>query len=357
VAVVDLAGNKTTLDTGSISEQGLAWASHGDEVWFSATKAGNTEKLYSATLSGKVRLILRTAGSVKLDDLSRDGRALLTQSNGRVGIFGLSPGESTERDLSWLDWSRAMDLSSDGKTLLFDETGEGGGEKYGTYLRKTDGSPAIRLGDGNAQALSPDGQWVVSAPQGVPVQLHLLPTGTGEERALTHDAINHVYARWFPDGKQILFAGYEPGKGMRLYVLDLEGSAPRAITPEGMSALFAISPDGRTVAAVGADHHIALYPTQGSNVLPIPGVEAGLFPAQWTADGRSIFVYRRVATSATIFRLDPATGRRELWKELKPADSAGISRVLVPVITPDGRAYAYSYGRILSDIYLAQGLK
>ena len=166
VAVVDTTGKKVALDAGFISEQGLAWSPRGDEVWFSATKAGNTEKLYAATLTGKVRLILRTAGSADLNDLSRDGRALMSLSNARLGILGQGPGETEERDLSWLDWSRGMDLSSDGKTLLFDETGEGGGEKYGIYLRKTDGSQAIRLGDGNAGALSPDGQWVISAPQG-----------------------------------------------------------------------------------------------------------------------------------------------------------------------------------------------
>jgi Tol biopolymer transport system component len=357
VAVVDLAGKKVTLDTGSISDQGLAWTPGGGEVWFSATKAGNTEKLYAATLAGQVRLILRTAGSAQIEDLSRQGRALLTQSNGRLGILGQSPGDTEERDLSWLDWSRAMDLSLDGKALLFDETGEGGGERYGIYLRKTDGSPAIRLGDGNADALSPDGQWVISAPQGAPVQLHVLPTGAGEERALTHDDINHLYARWFPDAKRILFAGHEPGKGVRLYVQDLEGGRPRAITPEGMSLYFAISLDGRTVAAAGADHRIALYPTQGGDARQIPGVEPGVLPIQWTSDGHSLFVFRSATTSALVFRLDPATGRKQLWKELKPADPAGISRVLRPLITPDGKAYAYSYGRMQSELYLAEGLK
>ena len=357
MAVVDLTGKKVTLDAGSISEQGLAWSPRGDEVWFSATKAGNTEKLFAATLAGKVRLILRTAGSVVLDDISRNGRALITQSNARLGIFALSADETKERDLSWLDWSRARDLSSDGKTLLFDETGEGGGEKYGIYLRKTDGSPAIRLGDGNAVALSPDGQWAISTPQGAPVQLHLLPTGTGEERPLTHDDINHLYAQWFPNAKRFLFAGHEPGKGVRLYIEDMEGGRPRAISPEGMGLLFSISPDGNTVAAVGSDHRIALYPTRGGEARQIPSIEPGLIPMRWASDGRSLFVFRGGTTSGQIFRLDPETGRAQLWKEIRPADPAGIVRVLRPVITPDGKAYAYSYGRTLSDLYLVQDLK
>ncbi len=357
VAVVDTAGKKTTLAAGFASEQDTPWSPGGDEVWFTATRAGNTEKVFAAALSGRERLILRGAGSVTLRDVSRQGRGLLSQGQGRLGILCQAPGETKERDLSWLDWSRVMDLSSDGKTLLFDETGEGGGKTYGVCLRKTDGSPAVRLGDGQAIALSPDGQWVISAPQGAPQQFHLLPTGTGEERMLTHDNINHLWARWLPDGKQILFAGHEPGKGVRLYAQDLQGGKPHAITPEGVGVYFAISPDGRTVAGVGTDGRITLFPVAGGEAHPVSGAEPGLIPIEWASDGRSLFVFRSGATSGQVFRLDPATGRQELWKELKPADPAGISRILPPRLTPDGRAYAYSYGRGLDDLYLVDGLQ
>src|SRR5207248_3968309 len=137
--------------------------------------------------------------------------------NARVGIIALAPGDSKERDLSWLDWSRAMDISADGKTILFDETGEGGGATYGVYFRQTDGSPAIRLGDGTAQSLSPDGKWAIAIKFAAPPQLTLLPTGSGEERPLTNDGFNHLEGRWMPDGKRFVFAGYETGHGMRLY--------------------------------------------------------------------------------------------------------------------------------------------
>ncbi len=57
-----------------------------------------------------------------------------------------------------------------------------------------------------------------------------------------------------------------------------------------------------------------------------------------------------------VYRLDLATGRRELWKEFMP-DPAGIFEVLPLVITPDGKSYAYTYGRQFSDLFLVDGLK
>ncbi|HEX6906463.1 MAG TPA: hypothetical protein VF154_07655 [Terriglobales bacterium] len=63
------------------------------------------------------------------------------------------------------------------------------------YVRKTDGSPAVLLGEGAAVALSPDGKWVVAQSPGSPAQLRLLPTGVGEARVLTQDTINHARAR------------------------------------------------------------------------------------------------------------------------------------------------------------------
>ena len=93
-------------------------------------------------------------------------------------------GDTRERDMSFLDYSFAADLSADGKLLLFDEEGEAGGANYTVYLRKSDHSPVVRLGEGNALALSPDGKWAVSILPLPNSPIRLLPTGTGEPREL-----------------------------------------------------------------------------------------------------------------------------------------------------------------------------
>jgi len=357
VAVVDLAGKKTTLSTGWDSIQGVAWPPGGNEVWFTATRTGGDRSLYAVNLGGTVRLLARVPGELTLLDVGRDGNVLLTRANDRAGMIGLGPGEAKEHDLSWLDWSVPVCLSEDGRTILFSESGEGGGPKYAVYLRKTDGSPAIRLGEGTAGTLSPDGKWAVAHPNATPSPLLLLPTGVGEAKPLTHDSLNHVRVRMMADGKTVIFSGSEPGHGLRLYVeLPEEGTA-RAISPEGVAATFAVSADGTTVAAVGPDGIPYLYPVAGGDPRPVRGAQPGDAPTAWSVDGHTLYMYRFGDIPAKVFQLDVTTGERKPWKELVPADAAGIDSIRGIMIAPDAKAYVYGYIRSLSDLYLVEGLK
>ncbi|MFN2579308.1 MAG: protein kinase [Pyrinomonadaceae bacterium] len=359
IAVVDRTGIKKTLSTGWRSERGLAWSPAGDEIWFTATKAGGNRALYGVTLAGQERLITQVAGALTLNDVSRDGRVLVTHDYERLSINYLPPGGTKERDLSWLDWSVARDLSDDGQTLLIGETGGGGGATYACYLRKTDGSPAVRLGDGSPLALSPDGKWVIaSIPRNSLRELTLLPTGAGEAKPMTSGVVPQAAARWLPGGQRFLFAGSEPGHGVRFYVQDLAGGAPRAITPDGVSTFgVTTSPDGKFFTTMAPDKRIWIYPVDRGEPRQVLGLSAGDEPLGWAADGHSLYVYRRGELPARIYRLDLSTERKELWREVMPSDPAGIEFLTAPKITPDGKSYAYSYYRNLSDLYLIEGLK
>ncbi len=365
VALVDRDGHKRALTGDWFSCQGLAWAPGGDEVWFTATKIGIDRALYAVTLSGRQRLVARMPGSLMLLDIWKDGRVLLTRSSWRRELTGLSA-DGQERDLSWLDYSFPADLSADGHTLLFDEEGEGGGTytksgnfAYAVYIRGSDGSPAVRLGEGGAVALSPDGKWVIAQPQGTPAQLVLLPTGAGEPKPLTHDEINHTsYARWFPDGKRFLFSGNEPGHGVRIYIQEAAAGKPQAISPEGINPIaLALSPDGQVVAGIGPDQKGYLYPVAGGEARPIPELAPGEEPINWSADGRALYIYQPGELPAKIYRLDLATGKRQLWKQLMPSDPAGVGLIDPILMTTDGKSYVYGYHRALSDLYLVEGLK
>jgi Tol biopolymer transport system component/predicted Ser/Thr protein kinase len=210
VAVVDLAGNKKKLTRDWYGTGGLAWSPSGEEVWFTASELGVDHYLSAVSLAGKERLVARIPGTLVIFDIWRDGRVLLARVGRRREVMALQEGAAKERDLSWLDYSYPADLSPDGKIVLFDEEGVGGGVQYGNskeltyavYIRDTDGSPAIRLGEGVADALSPDQKWVIVQTPHSPEQLRLLPTGAGESQSLTNDSINHQWARWFPDGKR-----------------------------------------------------------------------------------------------------------------------------------------------------------
>ena len=358
IAVVDLSGKEKVLSTGWETAWGLGWSPNGNEIWFSSTRLGYGRYLSAVNLSGKERLLAREPGTLTLQDVARDGRVLITRDVPRVGMVGASAENKKERDLSWLDWSAPKDLSVDGKKLLFTESGEAGLENYSTYLRGMDGSPAVRLGDGVSFALSPDEKWVLSGLPKPPVQFNLLPTGAGESKELTHDQINRLWARWFPDGKRVLFAGDEPGKGVRLYVQDLNSGQVKAITGEGVNgSLIAISPDGKQVALVGPDQKPAMLTVESGEIRPIAGLHAGEAPIAWTSDGRSLFVYRLGEVPASVNKLDLATGQRKLWKQLVPPDVSGVTDISSILITSDGNDYVYEYGRTLSDLYLVNDLK
>jgi serine/threonine protein kinase/Tol biopolymer transport system component len=365
VAVVDLAGEKKTLSNNWLSEQGLAWSPSGDEIWFTATRIGIDRALYVVSLAKEERLVSAMPGTLTLLDISRDGRVLLTRASWRRELLGISSDAERERDLSRLDYSYPTDLTSDGATLLFDEEGEAGGTygkegtfDYTVYVRKTDGSPAVRLGEGTAVALSPDGRWAISQPQGSPAQFVLLPTKAGEAKRLTNDSINHNWARWFPDGQRFVFSGNEPGHGVRLYVQDVNGAKPSALTPEGVNpTAFSILPDGKLVAGVGADLKGFLFPVGGGEPRAIPGFAPGEEPISWSADGRQVYIFQPGELPARVFRLDAATGQKTLWKQLMPSDPAGVEHIGPIVLTPDAKTCVCGYHRTLSDLYFVEGLK
>jgi eukaryotic-like serine/threonine-protein kinase len=356
--VVDLNGKVKTLATELNTAQGVAWSADGKELWFTASQQGVKRAVYAVTLGGHQRLVARVPDTLSLQDIWQDGRVLLSRDTWRRELIGLTSGDSKEHDLSWLDYTYPSDISPDGKMLLFTEAGEGGGLNYSVYQRKISETSAVRLGDGLAITVSSDGKWVIASPPTPPAQLVLLPTGPGEAKPLTHDSINHSRAKWLPDGQRFLFSGKEPGHAARIYRQDSPEAKPVPISPEGIDPLvLVLSPDGQQVVGVGPDEKAYFYPVAGGEPRAVPGIEPGEQPVQWSDNGKAIYFYRLGDLPAKVYRLDLSTGHKTLWKELMPSDSAGVSRIGPILITPDARSCLYGYHRILSDLYLVEGLK
>ncbi|HWZ84611.1 MAG TPA: protein kinase [Thermoanaerobaculia bacterium] len=346
VKVVDTNG-KVRLN-GPFSIRGVAWSPRGDEVW-----SAGREGIVATSLDGKSRIAWLAPGG-GIADIARDGRVLCMLNSSRREMVGLAPGEKTERNLTWLNWSFPNDISSDGATVLFNEQNL---EPMGLYLRKLDGSPAVRLGEGNAIGFSPDGRWALSIKELANGQFTLLPTGAGEPKVLSKTGIAISSAIYFPDGKRILISGNEPGHGSRLFVQDIAGGNPRAISPEGVNFIFpTLSPDGKSVLATGPDRRLATYPIEPGEPRPLPGQETEDVPLRWTPDGKAVFVYHPSAPPLRVETIDVKTGRRTLWKELRPPDPSGVEQVGPIQIAPDEKSYVYSYRRTLDELYLATGL-
>jgi len=354
VVLVTLAGKaRRALTKESQSVEGLAWSPDGKEVIFAAEDGQTARAINAVDMNGKQRLVASSAGPLWLHDVAPDGRLLVSREIVRAGIVGIR-GNEPPLDLSWFDYSVVRDLSADGKTIIFSESGEAGGAIFGVYLRGTDGSPAIRLGDGTSEALSPDGQWVLSIPRNrKPAPLVMLPTGTGQPRTITHDRINHRNARWFPDGAHVLFQGDEDGRPPRLWMQGIDGSAPHPITPENVAGTQ-ITPDGRFVLGRAKDRKFYLYPVAGGTPVPVPALKFGDVPTRFTADGRSIFVATFGKIPAMLYKVDLITGARTLTREAMPADPSGLINVGPIFVTPDGTTTVYSYTRLLSDLYVME---
>jgi dipeptidyl aminopeptidase/acylaminoacyl peptidase len=359
VAIVDLSGKKTTLSPVYASAAGLAWSPDGNEVWFTAAEVGGNRVLRATTRSGgRLRTLAGVPGILTLHDVSRDGRVLITQDLNRIGLVAGSIAEG-ETDLTWLDWSLMADLSRDGRTVLFSETGEGGGQGYSVYLRQVESAAAVRLGEGAGQAISADGRRVLAIDRPTTDQrLVSYPTGAGETKVLSPAGFHVRAAAWLPDGRIILVAA-EAGHEMRTYILDEAGGKPRACLPEGYRGV-ALSGNEKQIAARGPEDRYYICSLDGGNPAPIPGITQSQDSiVGWAAGDRSLFVRRGTASSlpARVVRIDVDTGREEKWRDLLPTDAAGINGIVSVRVTPDGSRYAYSYYRDLSTLCLASGIK
>jgi hypothetical protein len=360
VTVIDGGGKTVVRSKNWSSVQGLSWSPDGREVWFTGTRIGGNRQLWALDFSGKERLLANAPGVLTIHDAQR-GRILLSRDSMRVGMVGQMADAPAEKDLSYLDWSAARDLSADGRLLLFDENAEGGGEKGSIFVLRA-GEPPVRIGEGYSIALSPDGKSALTIPFSFTTdpRFLILPTGLGEQRALPVHPGTMLNADWTPDGKAILFASSENGRPSRLLLQDIATGAIRPVTPEGVELLLyshLISPDSRFVIARSSDHVLRLYPLVGGAPRPLPGILPGEQPVRWSTDGTGLFVYTPGDFPARVDRVRLSDGHRQRWKELVPGDPAGVTFIRAPLVTPDGNHYVYSYARVLSELFLVRGVR
>ncbi len=364
LSVIDRLGkSKRVLSTGWASIAGApGWRPDGREIWFTGSGPGEPAALWAVELSGRRRLIMRVPGSLELDDISRDGRVLIAHHTTTRTVRAAFAGEPKERELSWLDASFPADLSPDGKTLLLTEQGEGSGPGPAIYLRGTDGRPAVRLGEGFALALSPDGKSVLASRAsggGKAVSLLILPTGPGEIRTLDADGLTDFgWGAWLPDGTGIVFSAIGKDGASRLYVQVVPDGKPRPIGPDRTRLQpfsSPVSPDGKHVVGVHGGQ-LLVYPVDGAGEgrLLVGLAPPGDRVIQWRSDSRALYVSRLGERPAKIWLLDPETGQKSLWREMPVEESLGGVQFRV---TPDGKTWVYSGQRVLSELYLVEGLR
>jgi len=357
VAVVDVSGKATRLTKEWSDLTGLAWSRSGDEIWFTGSDAGINSALYAVNLSSQLRDLLHIPGRLRVFDISKEGQVLIANEATRQEVYGHRMGQDRDVDLSWFDWTLGRSLSADGQWAVLEEDGEGGGPDYTVFLRKTDGSPAIRLGSGMGLAISPDDKWVASTSVKQPAPTVLLPAGAGQPITLADSQLFHTSnLRFLPDGKGLIMVATEKGRAPRTYTLMLDGSAPKPFGPEGFRGTL-VSPDSNYVLGRKDGVHWMVSFAGDHASQPLSFVQTQEAVAGWTADSKSIYVGDVSSTPVKVYVADLKTGQRRLHHQHAPGDLAGVAGVGSGHITPDGNFYLYTVARTLSYLYVVEGLK
>ncbi len=360
IAVVDRTGKQSKISQNWESIQGLAWSRDGKEVWYAASQSDDTDTLYAVKPGGQHRVVARFASGVHLEDIAVDGRVLFARADeDRAEMYVRVPNEPHDRALDWLGSSFPVNLSDDGKLLLFSQYGQASAKDYVSYLWKLDGSAPVRLGTGDASGLSPDGKSALAVVSEASQRLVLLPTGAGAARVLPDTGLVYLQgAVWLPDGERVLIAGNRPGRRIQLWTVRLSGGQPQPVSPEGVSIEGnAVSPDGQAAVAPGPDGLLRVYPISGGDSRDIPGVTAADRFIRWRQDGKRILVANRAGLPVRLFEMDLMSSERKRVEEFTPADPTGVTEITQVLVDAAGTTIVYGQNRRIRTLQLCAGLR
>jgi serine/threonine protein kinase len=364
VKVVELNGTAEQITDDLYIAWGLAWSPRGDEIWFSAaplhTEDASNVSVWAVRRDKSIRNVYSSLGTIFLRDIDPDGSMLLSSDTIRRHIMAHVNEAEADRDLSWLDWSFPMALSSDAKTVLFEEQGVAIRGKYTIYVRSMDGGPAVRLEEGRGRDLSPDGSYVLALTNDAPERMQLIPTGAGEMREIPVERIeNYQAARFLPGGDQIVIVGSLKGEGNRLWRVPISGGEPVVLSDPIIGSAFfhAVSPDGQRFAIGTVDQKSMIFSTAAHEPPQVvPGAEKDELPVHWrTAD--ELLICKRLDRETQVIAIDLKTGARRVERTLRPSDVAGVMGVFPIHYATESDSYVFGYRLLSSSLFVVSGVR
>jgi hypothetical protein len=330
--------------------QGVCWSPDGRDVWFTNGDEIRGGVLLKVTPGEAPRVVLRTPTLLRVQDVGPDGHVLLLSDDTRATVAGELAGDTSERIYSLWDNDEVGAISQDGTIFAGDNASVVENGEYAVFFRKGD-APPVQLGMGLAAGITPDGKFVFTTNlTGNRSTLTIRPVGPGQPKTidlgdLTLDVSGNRKVSCSSDARKVAFIGTKPGSGHAAYVLELADGVPRKVSREFASAAI-ISPDG-TKVLVG-DALRGPYVVSAAGSVPVPGLPKTDAPLAWSADGGSILSWDGIVPPR-IYRTELAGGRRELIREVVPADPAGIVYGWL-TLSPDGRFYLQRYRRMLTTV-------
>ena len=340
VAVVDLHGKHAVLTEQFSSIEGLAWAPDGSLV-FGAQPAASVQQLERVTLGGRVERSAPGIGDATIQDIAPDGRRLILREDRTSSVWFQRANTASVEDLSWLNLTFFPILSGDGAQLIFGDGSNLAGDTYGTMLRRTDGSPAVRLGAGAPLGVSLDKQWVLSSIPSEPVQLVAYPTGVGTSRRLDHGEFSGITAAAFVGGgNEYVVCGNAPKSAVRCYVGSAAGGALRPFLSASVRRLL-VSPDGASVVVNIADSGYRRVLLRDGSSQPVPGLTADDEVLRFSPDGKELWTREPDALPVRAERVNLETGRRSALIPPFAIGRPALVSVSGVSLADDPRTYAY----------------
>ena len=339
----------------------MAWRPDGQEIWFGGEGKAGQIGIYGVTLDGKLRRVLSVPGWAVVEDITKNGDALVHLNRPRMHLefAERSRGLDSAKDLSNLDWSLLRDMTPDGSTILMDETGPGSGGIPGVYVRATDGTPAFHVAEGTCMSMTPDGKWILAKSSGPSHHLNIVPTGLGESRSIDLGEMVVQYAHFLPGAEAALMIASRGGGARHLHRVDFASERITAVDDalEISSVSFHVSHDGQRAALRDVEGRVRIVElADGSNRL-VPGLDTDTVSAGFAGDSRYLYVWRRSEIPARVRRIQVDTGESEPWVEIQPVVRGGVSGINALRFSADGERYAYCYVAIDSTLFLARGLR
>jgi eukaryotic-like serine/threonine-protein kinase len=353
VVLVDTTGRARTLSTGWASADGLAWTPSGHEVWFTATRSGLERQLMSVDLKGQLRQVIRTPGSLDLEDISKTGKVLLARSTERMNMSLVNLKQGSIQSVSRFDWSRVAGVNADGDSILFDESGEGGGKGYSVYLYHVRNRTFDRLGEGRAMDLSPDGRWAITEPSDSASSLNLISTGGGRPAALSGRGVKYLWVKFLPASDEILFFGSVPGQPSSLYRQKLPNGTPSLVFEDILMEQPVIDPSGRFAVSPAPGPSLVLLDL-GAGAKRVIKINQQVTPVAVVA-AEKVIVRMYDRGYIALFQLNPATGALTPYRRI--ADPSAPQGMVPIFMSRDCSTMVFSKRNIDSDLVIATGLE
>lgn len=355
IVVVDSqTGSSHVLSAGWASLDGLAWHPSSNEIWFAAAREGINRALIAVSLDGRTRQVMQNSGDLQLRDIARSGKVLMSRGNQRILMATGKLGADSEQDISWLDWSQAAAISADGSSILFDESGTGGGPGYSAFLYKHGSQTPERLGSGRAMDLSADGHWALTQDAMDPSKLALISIDNRTSTPVAGQGFRYRWIKFFPDGQQILSAGNFPGGRPGIYRQQLPRGDPVLVSSSLQLDDAVIDPAGRFAAGVSDKCAVTVLDLNTGQTRVIPTGRT-VYPVVFI-DANQILSRSMDRKALVLDLLDTRTGQLKPFRRIQPADSSEIQAARMHV-SRNLQAYVYSRLQSYSDLFLVSGLR